>query len=217
MKAPARTLSAVIATLLFAAMPAPRSVQASTALQRCTSADGSEIFTDTACSAFGADSAPISASMMTRLAHTFGQGADLDDDVRAAMSAAAPPLSRRSPTSGCARSPAQLEMDLRGSLALGDVNRIAESYHWTGLNHRDGQRILSRLEALADQPVRDMHFFNARIVDAAYGSNLYADASAVGATATGNAGNLQLHLGTSTVSVLDLSVERYAGCYFVRF
>jgi hypothetical protein len=211
-------LSALVATALFAALPAPQSVQASTALQRCTTAEGGEIFTDKACGALGAKAAPIPAAMMTRLARTMtsndasGEFADA-----AAAITTAPPPSRRSPASGCARTTRQLEADLRGSLALGDVNRIAESYHWAGMTHADGQRIMSRLETLAGQPVRDVHYFDAQIVDAAYGSNLYADASGAGRPLTGRAGNLQLQLGASSVSVVDLAVERYAGCYFVRF
>lgn len=210
-------LSALVATALFAALPAPRPVQASTALQRCTTAEGAEIFTDKACAALGAETAPIPAAMMTRLARTLTSDAnDALADAAAAITTAPPP-SRRSPAGGCARTARQLEADLRGSLALGDVNRIAESYHWAGMSHADGQRIMSRLETLAGQPVRDVHYFDAQIVDAAYGSNLYADASGAGRPLTGRAGNLQLQLGASSVSVVDLAVERYAGCYFVRF
>lgn len=209
-------LSALVATALFAALPAPQAAQASTALQRCTTADGSEIFTDKACGALGAETAPIPAPMMTRLARTMTSDAS-DELADPAAALTTVPPSRRSPASGCARTARQLEADLRGSLALGDVNRIAESYHWAGMTHADGQRIMSRLETLAGQPVRDVHYFDAQIVDAAYGSNLYAGASGAGRPLTGSAGNLQLQLGTSAVSVIDLAVERYAGCYFVRF
>jgi hypothetical protein len=212
-----RTLSALIATVLFTALPAPQPVQASTALQRCTTADGGEIFTDKACASFGARSVPIPAPMMTRLARTFDKHGEADFMQDMSNAAVTPAVSRRSAASGCARTPQQLETDLRGSLALGDVNRIAESYHWTGLSHKDGQRILSRLETLAGQPVRELHYFNARIIDAAYSGALYADASGPRAPTTGNAGTLQLQLGTSLVSAVDLKVERYAGCFFVRF
>ncbi len=212
-----RTLSALIATVVFAALPAPQPAQASTALQRCTTADGGEIFTDKACATFGAKTVPIPAAMLTRLARTFDKGREADIGQGMASTAVAPAVSRRAVASGCARTPQQLEMDLRGSLALGDVNRIAESYHWTGLSHKDGQRILSRLETLAGQPVRDVHYFNAQIIDAAFSGALYADASGARAPTTGNAGTLQLQLGTASISAVDLSVERYAGCYFVRF
>lgn len=210
-----RLLSAAIATLLFAALPAPRAAQASTALQRCTSADGSEIFTDKPCAAFGAQSAPIPAPMMTRLARTFERDDGTVDASTPLPGTASAPVGRRSAASGCARTPRALEMDLRGSLALGDINRIAESYHWTGLGDSDAKRILARLEDMAGEPVRDMHYFDAQVGGGAFG-NLYADASGA-APATGNAGTLQVQLGDGSVRVVDLSVQRYAGCYFVRF
>ncbi len=216
MNAP-RTLSALIATVLFAALPAPQPVQASATLQRCATADGGEIFTDEGCATFGAKSLTIPAPMMSRLARTFDKGREADIAHGMASTAVAPAVSRRAAASGCARTPQQLEMDLRGSLALGDVNRIAESYYWTGVNHKDGQRILTRLETVAGQPLREVHYFNAQIIDAAFSGELYADASGPRVPATGNAGTLQLQLGTSSISAVNLSVERYADCYFVRF
>ncbi|MGI8560481.1 MAG: hypothetical protein ACR2J7_03400 [Luteimonas sp.] len=203
--------------MLFAALPAPQPVQAAIAVQRCTTADGGEIFTDKACSALGAETAPIPAPMMTRLMRTFSRDETDATAVAAAAATAAPRISRRAPSAGCARTTRQLEMDLRGALALGDVNRIAESYHWAGMTHRAGQQVMTRLESLAGQPVRDAHFFNAQIAAADFGS-MYADASGAASQSAGDAGTLQLQLGsTSVTQVVDLSVERYAGCYFVRF
>lgn len=210
-------LAGLIATLLLMAVPSRQPLQAATALQRCSGADGVEIFTDKACAAFGAESAPIPAAMMTRLTRTFDSVREGDAEAAALVDVVAPPVSRRSPAGGCARSPAQLEQDLRGSLALGDVNRIAESYHWIGLDHADGHRIMARLERMAGKPVHDLHYFDARIVDAAYGSDLYADASGAQLPAGGSAGTLQLQLGGASISVVDLAVERHSGCYFVRF
>jgi hypothetical protein len=217
MNATARLLSAAIATVAMAGLPSPEPAQASTALQRCMTSSGEEIYTDRSCAAFRAESAPIPAPMMTRLARTFSAG----DDAKGgeAIGADIPtttPVSRRSPAAGCARTPQQLEADLRGSLMLGDVNRIAESYHWVGLGTDDSERILARLETMADQQVRDSHYFDARISAASFG-DLYADASGALPAASGNAGTLQLQLGRSSIQLVDLSVERYSGCYFVRF
>jgi hypothetical protein len=215
MNTKARILSTALATLLLSALPSPQALQATTALQRCTTADGSEVFTDKACSTLGASNAPIPAEMMTRLARTFDRDPDAED-LKASLEAAAQAVvARRSPAAGCARTPHQLQADLHGSLALGDVNRIAESYHWTGLSHQAGQRIMTRLESLAGSPVRAMHFFDAH-AGATFGASLYADAGAPKAS-QGHAGTLQLQLGDDTVRALDLAVERHAGCYFVRF
>lgn len=215
MNATARILSATIATVLLAALPAPRPVQASPVLQHCTTADGNDIYTDKPCSAFGADSVPMPAAMMTRLASTFPKEAH-GNQADAMNVASTTPVSRRSAASGCARTPQQLETDLRGSLALGDVNQIAESYHWVGLNSDDSKRLLARLQTMADRQVRDTHYFNARITSTH--GDLYADASGTAPEATGSAGVMQVQLGTaSSIQVVDMPVERYSGCYFVHF
>ena len=54
-------------------------------------------------------------------------------------------------------------MDLRASLAMGDVNRVAESYHWLGMSTREGERTIDRLQALTGKPVVDSHYFDAQI------------------------------------------------------
>ena len=107
-------------------------------------------------------------------------------------------------------------MDLRGSLALGDVNRVAESYHWVGMSSRQGERTLDRLQALVGKPVLDSHYFDARIGAGsdAGGVELASHDGAVG----GDAGMLQLVLGGDDArSAIDFDVHRYAGCYFVTF
>ena len=83
-------------------------------------------------------------------------------------------VSRRGPGSGCARTPTQLAMDLRGALGLGDVNRVAESYDWVGMSNKQGQRTLDRLQQLIGRPVIDSHYFDAQIT-----SSPFADAGAV--------------------------------------
>ena len=47
------------AIVLLAAMPATAPVQATSAILRCQSPDGTLVYTDKACSAFGAKSAPM--------------------------------------------------------------------------------------------------------------------------------------------------------------
>src|SRR3546814_7694973 len=72
------------------------------------------------------------------------------------------------------RSSTQLSMDLQGAWALGDVNRIAESYHWVGLGTGQARTIMQRLDRLAEQPLWQAHYFDARIGGAMH----YADAAA---------------------------------------
>jgi hypothetical protein len=203
-------LSAGIA-LSLVAVPAPLPAQsAGTGIQRCVADDGTAIYTDKACGAFGATAAPIRGELLNRLAST-----DTGADTPIATAPAAVGIARRSPASGCARTPTQLAMDLHGAWALGDVNRIAESYHWAGMDADQGRSIMQRLERLAGQTLWDTEFFDARI-----GSGMlqFADASAPAATSNATVGVMQLVFDDGATSrVQDLQVQRYNGCYFVRF
>ena len=111
------------------------------------------------------------------------------------------PVSRRGPGSGCARTPTQLAMDLRGALALGDVNRIAESYHWVGMSNKQGQRIMDRLRA-ADRQAGDRQRITSmrRSVVAVHRRRWRGDDRRRIRWSPGDAGMLQLTLG-----------ERHAG------
>jgi hypothetical protein len=204
-----RSLLATFATtLLLCAAPAAAPLHATSAILRCQSADGSLVYTDKACSAFGAKAAPMPGTLLTRIYHDearFG-----DDDGNAIQPQVTAAVGRRDPSSGCARTPTQLAMDLRGSLALGDVNRVAESYHWVGMSSRQGERTLDRLQALIGKPVLDSHYFDAQISMA----SADGDVSASG----GDGGMLQLVLANDDDrSAIDFDVHKYAGCYFVTF
>ena len=105
-------------------------------------------------------------------------------------------------------------MDLRGAFALGDVNRLAESYHWVGMSHQGAMAVLARLEQLQRNGLVDTQYFDATI---GTGLAAYADASA--APVDGSAGVLQATFGDDgrVASITDFEVVRHAGCYFVRF
>jgi hypothetical protein len=134
---------------------------------------------------------------------------------------------RRSPASGCARSPAQLANDLEASVALGDVNRIAESYHFAGMSTAAGERVLDRLQRYAGRVVLDSRYIggirtvrtaDASLLDEATGS---IGAASTGAYATASSGPAMVRLvlagDDGAATSLDFDVERYAGCYFVSF
>ncbi|MFL6591600.1 MAG: hypothetical protein ACJ8GK_02680 [Luteimonas sp.] len=205
----------VALALLLSAVPVTGPVHATSAILRCQSPDGTFVYTDKACSALGAKSAPIPGDLLTRIYHDESRYADADDALPAALPAAA----RRDPSRGCARTTTQLAMDLRASLALGDVNRVAESYHWVGMSSRQGERTLDRLQALTGRPVLDSHYFDARI---GAGTLDGTDAAVLASNADigGDAGMLQLILGSAgdtSRSAVDFDVHHYAGCYFVTF
>lgn len=175
-------------------------------IQRCQAADGTAIYTDRACASLGATTSPMSGELLTRLASS---GGGLDAGMFGARRA--PPVARRSLASGCARSSTQLSMDLQGAWALGDVNRIAESYHWPGLDTNQAHTIMQRLDRLAAQPLWQAHYFDARIGGAMY----YADAAAV---APSSVGVMQLVFADgASRQVQDFNVRRYRGCYFIEF
>lgn len=191
---------------------------AATGIQRCIAADGTPIYTDKPCTVLDAQRAPISGELLSRIARDEAAHAadgllvgDVDGSPRAT-----PQVARRSAASGCARTPTQLTMDLQGAWALGDVNRIAESYHWVGLSHRNGQQIMQQLDRLATHSLLQAEYFDAQIGS---GSMQLADASSADASgASGAAGVLQVMFadgGSRTVQ--DFEVERYRGCYFIRF
>jgi hypothetical protein len=205
-------VTAFLATLLLSLAPATMPASATTAIQRCTFADGSVVYTDTACGSLGATRVALPGPLLTRIAREEARFAD-DGDADAVPPGALPPVPRRSAASGCARSPTQLAMDLRGALALGDVNRVAESYDWIGMSSRQGERTLDRLQQLIGKPVVDSHYFDAQIGPADAGEQV-ASTSTVG----GDAGVLQLVLGSGgSQSAIDFDVHKAMGCYFVRF
>lgn len=198
-------------TLALAAAPAPGPVHATT-LQKCQSADGSIGYTDGSCKVFGADSMAISSRVIDVPGDTtFASYPAIDGN--AVATGYAP--GRRSPADGCARTPTQLAMDLRASLALGDVNRVAESYDWAGMSNDAGQRTLDRLQQLVGNPVLD-----SRYLDASYGNAGMMFASSGMQSPGANAGMLQLVLGDGDgrgARTVDFDVHRDAGCYFVSF
>lgn len=203
-------LATLALTLLAASLPLTAPVQAGTGIQRCQADDGTFVYTDKACAAFGAAALPMPGDVLNRIAREEARYAPSDGAAVAARDAIPVSIARRSPTAGCARSPTQLSMDLRGSLAMGDVNRLAESYHWVGLTHTQSKPIMQKLDRLTHQPLESMHFFDAQI---GTGGLQLASAGASNAVT----GIMQLSFGGELRQVMDFNVERYEGCYFIRF
>lgn len=207
-------VAGLAAVVLLSAAPAAAPVHATTAVLRCQSSDGTAIYTDTGCSALQARDMPLPADLLNRIAHD-APDADAGTALPADRATVDPALAavRHSPVGTCARTPTQLAMDLRASLAAGDVNRVAESYDWAGLSSKQGERTLDRLQHLTGNNVRDSHYFDAQIGSS--GGTLLASSTA-GASA--DAGILQVVLqGEDHATALDFDVHRVDGCYFVSF
>lgn len=206
-------LAALLATTAMAAPPLAPDVRAGTGIQRCQGADGNAIYTDKACAAFDAKPMPMAGELLVRLVdEPTLDAASGTSGAEAGGLATAP--GRRSVAAGCARTPTQLAMDLHGAFALGDVNRIAESYDWVGMSHRAAMGVMDRLARLGQRQLVDTQYFDATISTLA----TYADASAP-ASGDGGAGILQAMFSDDgrVAAVTDFEVRRYAGCYFVRF
>lgn len=218
-------LTTALATAL-AALPAPAPVEAASDgafLLRCRMPDGTTGYTDRSCAVFGAKAVPIDAELVSRIvrdrayearlqATAAGAGEDFDmasatlaagDGIATAGTSGSMAPGRRSPAAGCARSPAQLANDLHASVALGDVNRIAESYHFAGMSTAAGERVLDRLQHYAGQAVVDSQYYGTPAM-----------------SASDDPGMMQLVVaspGGEGGGAVTFDVHRYEGCYFVSF
>jgi len=211
-----KSASLPIALLLFATVVASgheaRALDAP-AIQRCEAPDGNAIYTDKPCAAFRARPSRMSDDLSIRLAlaaaETRRSGFGMQAASLGAYRDASEPLratlpGRRSPAAGCARSPQQLSRDLVGAFALHDVNRVAESYHWAGMNQRQALPVMKQLERLSAQPLADARFLAAWI-----GSGEQAAAQM-----PADAGLMQLVFADGG-RIIDFEVRRYSGCYFI--
>jgi hypothetical protein len=194
-------------------------VQASP-IQRCAGSGG-VVYTDKACRSLGAQPAPMSANLIRNLVVTEHENARLGvepgflDETGGASTEeqenARAYLAARRGGAGCARSPEQLELLLRGAVSMGDVNRIAVAYNWAGMHSTQAKSVMARLEGLAKSPVTSTNYYNASIGDAAL-----ATMSPALLSGGGGAGYLQLVQSGGT-QVTEFEVHKLAGCYFVSF
>ena len=210
----------LFATILLAA-PAwmPGAALQASPIQRCI-AGGSVVYTDKACRSLGAQPTAMSAELirgLAREAKLTGNDVMIGDSL-APMSGASPEaeaakayLAARHGTAGCARTPEQLQLLLRGAVSMGDVNRIATAYHWAGMGSDQARHVLTRLESLGESPVTSTQYYNATIVDASF-----AQMSPAALQDGGGAGYLQLVQGGGS-RVTEFEVHKLAGCYFVSF
>lgn len=211
MKLPSAVATIALGVALSA--PAVQDVQAAySGIQRCRGADGTAVYTDKPCTMVGAQADAMSSELAMRL-RSEAMREPVMADAALAAHATAMPVGRRSAAAGCARTTTQLAMDIQGSVALHDVNRLAESYHWVGMGHRESIPVMQRLDRVSHGQVVATQYFDAQI-GSAYG---FASNSE-GLPDDGAAGILQVQLaGEEGTQMLELNVERYAGCYFVRF
>lgn len=218
------TAGVCIALSCAALSIAPRLARAAPPLvQQCITADGNTLYTDKPCRSIGARPVAMRGELATRLvreratearftgvevAYVTGTAAPTANT--ATMRAAREAIGRRSVHAGCARTPTQLSMDLRGAFALGDVNRIAESFHWVGMSQRAANATMTRLQSLARRNLVDVQFYDAQI------GGWMETADAGGGASNG--GVMQLQFGNdASATIQDFDVVRNEGCVFLRF
>jgi hypothetical protein len=201
-----RPLAYTVVALGLMAISTP-SGAISEGIQRCQAADGTAIYTDRACGK-ASKPVPLSGELLTRIAMDRAveppDGTGIYRDASELLPVPVP--ARRSLSGGCARSPRQLEADLMGAFALHDVNRIAESYYWTGMQHRQAMGVMARLDQLSERPLAEAKFLAAWIGSGDTG------ADAIPA----DAGMMQLVFAGDGMQVVGAQVRRYSGCYFIR-
>ena len=185
-------------------------------VQRCEASEGHAIYTDKPCALFGARPTRMSDDLRTRVALAEATSYPDADETFSSQPAAmgvyrdaSEPLhmsipGRRSAAAGCARSPQQLSRDLVGAFAMHDVNRVAESYYWAGMNQRQALPVMTQLERLAAKPLADARFLTAWI-----GSGERAAIEM-----PSDAGLMQLVFADGGRTV-DFQVRRHSGCYFI--
>ncbi|MUV15651.1 hypothetical protein [Noviluteimonas gilva] len=195
------------------------------AVQQCITADGNVLYTDKPCRSIGARAVAMRGELATRLVResatearytgvevAFISNGNAPRAPTATMRAAREAIGRRSHQGGCARTTTQLAMDLRGAFALGDVNRIAESFHWVGMSQRSANATMKRLQALTKRSLVDVQYYDAQIG----GWMETADAGRGAPVSSG--GVMQLQFGDGMhATIEDFDVVPNGGCWFVRF
>ena len=105
-------------------MPAPAQVR------RCTTPDGSTVFTDRRCADIGG---------VERLPRARAGGG-----------------ARQPYRGGCARNLRDLVFEITTAIDSHDANRLASVYHWTGMSSSQGYAVLARLDGLVKRPLVDI-------------------------------------------------------------
>lgn len=212
--------------LALSALAAPHDAHAAPppAVQQCVMPDGNTLYTDRPCRAIGGRSVAMRGELATRLVReqateakytgvevAYITNANAMTSPTPTMRAAREAIGRRSVHGGCARTGTQLAMDVRGAFTLGDVNRIAESFHWTGMSQRSANATMNRLQTLSKRNLVDVQYYDGQIG----GWTATADAGDGGGA---SGGIMQLQFGDgSRATIQDFDVVRQSGCLFLRF
>lgn len=118
-------LVTILLLLAAAGAPAPAAAQ----VQRCTTPDGIDVYTDRACPDVGAVEQPKPAVAPTGAHERRG---------------------------GCSRNLQDLLLEMTSAFDAHDANRLASVYHWAGMSGSTAYNVLARLDALVQRPLIDI-------------------------------------------------------------
>ena len=166
-------------------------------VQKCVAQDGQVTYTDLACPG-GQQAAALPKQLSSAL--TTAAGAASEWGAPAEAMRETPRRGPRVGSGGCSRSVAELQADLAFAFASRDINRIAESYHWNGVEQKQARVVLDRLDSMARQRISGSDYFGGSLGSA------FADD-----------GMGQLQWATAGGGRVPLQVTRQNGCYLAHF
>ena len=200
---PILSLAACATLCTWALVAVPHDAEAATGIARCAMPDGTFAYTNVACGSLGGRHVGLPADVQNRIRREQYREAELTGTALPPKGLlATSPLSASSRPKGqsCATTPQQLAVDLRASMAQGNVNRIAESFDWVGMSHAQAMQMMTRLKRLGGVSLVDAEYFG----------------SAPGLRTAGG-GTLQVVLEEAGVQkVTDFDIRRHEGCYFLQ-
>lgn len=140
----------LIPLLLSPLAAAPEHADAQT-IRRCNGPDGTTIFTDRSCAAFGAT---LSREV------GYGNGGAGSSDLREPPENLGTDGAKGSGFAmrGCAQSREALIAGVRAAIESGDVNRLSNYYHWTGTSTSTAFALMDRLDQVARNTLSGVQF-----------------------------------------------------------
>ncbi len=188
-----RTSFFYLALLSAACWPRPASAE----VKRCSTRDGSTVFTDRRCEDIGA----VERLPLDRIASGLA----------------------RPYRGGCARTLQDLVYEMTSAIDGRDVNRLASVVHWVGVSTRNGYGLMSRLDTIANRPLVDIVAVaprapvdpDASVTEGILGDGDYYPQTTVRKTPV--ALRVEQTLGNGgTPSRTVFGLQRHVGCWWIR-
>lgn len=149
-----RIINLSVVPLLVATLAAAAPTAQAQSIQRCQGADGVTIFTDRSCASFNATPAGEFAYDGAAAAAGSSRGELRDPPGTLGRNGAVGGFAIK----GCARTQGELIAGVRGAVESGDVNRLTNYYHWTGVSSSASVGLLDRLDKIVRNTLSGVQF-----------------------------------------------------------